>query len=242
MERRSFLTKVPAVVALEIVERDKGHAPPVPKAAAAAKAGPLRPPAQGPVDVAFLVSDGATVIDFTGPWEVFQDVDLPGRQGPAFRLFTVAATRDPVRVTGGLQLVPDHSVADAPAPRVVVVPAMRRSPAVVEWLQRTSRSADLVMSVCTGAFVLGHAGLLSGKHATTHHDFHDQFQAQFPDVTLERTARYVEGAPNIATAGGLTSGIDLALRVVERYFGRDVAQRTATYMEYQGKGWLTRTA
>jgi transcriptional regulator GlxA family with amidase domain len=242
MERRSFLTAMPAVVALEIVERDKGHAPAAKAPAAAPKVGPLRPPAQGPIDVAFLVSDGATVIDFTGPWEVFQDVGLPGRQGPAFRLFTVAATREPVRVTGGLQLVPDHSVADAPAPRVVVVPAMHRTQAVVEWLQKTSHTADLVMSVCTGAFVLGHAGLLSGKHATTHHDFHDQFQAQFPDVTLERTARYVEGAPNIATAGGLTSGIDLALRVVERYFGREVAQRTATYMEYQGKGWLTRTA
>ena len=62
------------------------------------------------------------------------------------------------------------------------------------------------MSVCTGAFVLAHAGLLAGKHATTHHDFHDQFQAQFPDVTLERAARFVESASNVATAGGLTSG------------------------------------
>ena len=94
------------------------------------------------------------------------------------------------------------------------------------------------MSVCTGAFVLGQAGLLAGKRATTHHDFHDRFAAQFPDVTLERGLRFVESAPNLATAGGLTSGIDLALRVVERYFGRDVAQRTAAYMEYQGKGWL----
>ena len=184
------------------------------------------------------------MIDFTGPWEVFQDVSLPerGDNAPAFRLFTVAATREPVRVTGGLQLVPDHSVADAPAPRVVVVPAMRRSPAVIEWLKKTSQTADLIMSVCTGAFVLGHAGLLAGKRATTHHDFHDQLKAQFPDITLERGARFVECSPSVATAGGLTSGIDLALHVVERYFGRDVAQRTATYMEYQGQGWLTQTA
>jgi transcriptional regulator GlxA family with amidase domain len=115
---------------------------------------------------------------------------------------------------------------------------MRRSRAVLEWLRQTSATADLIMSVCTGAFVLGHAGLLSGRRATTHHDFFDRFAEQFPDVKLERGARFVEGAPNLATAGGLTSGIDLALRIVERYFGRAVAQRTATYMEYQGKGWI----
>jgi transcriptional regulator GlxA family with amidase domain len=241
MDRRVFLAAMPAVVALELAERDRGGAP---TPTAGGKAGPLRAPARGPIDVAFLVSDHATVIDFTGPWEVFQDVSLPerGDDDTAFRLFTVAASRSPVRVTGGLQLVPDYSVADAPSPRVVVVPAMRRSPAVLEWLRKTSQTADLVMSVCTGAFVLGYAGLLAGKPATTHHDFHDRFAAQFPDVTLERGARFVECSANVATAGGLTSGIDLALHVVERYFGREVAQRTATYMEYQGRGWITPTA
>ena len=94
------------------------------------------------------------------------------------------------------------------------------------------------MSVCTGAFVLGHAGLLKGKRATTHHDFQDRLAEQFRDVKVERGVRFVEGAPNLATAGGLTSGIDLALRVVERYFGRAVAQRTASYMEYQSRGWI----
>ena len=97
------------------------------------------------------------------------------------------------------------------------------------------------MSVCTGAFVLAEAGLLAGKKATTHHDFHDRFAAQYPSVALERGLRFVESGRNLATAGGLTSGIDLALRVVERYFGRETARRTAEYMEYQGKGWLPPT-
>lgn len=238
MDRRLFLgaAALPALAALDLSEPE-----PSPGKSA------LRPPARGAIDVAFLISEGATLIDFTGPWEVFQDVMLPDR-GPAhedqmpFRLFTVADGRDAVRVTGGMRIVPDYSVADAPPPRVVVVPAMRRSPAVLEWLRKTSATADLIMSVCTGAFVLGHAGLLSGKRATTHHDFHDRLAAQFPDVTLERALRFVEGAANLATAGGLTSGIDLALRVVERYFGRAVAERTASYMEYQGRGWIATTA
>ncbi len=235
--RRAFVgLGVPALAALGL-SHELGEAP-------ASSSSALRPPAQGPIDVAFLISNGATVIDFTGPWEVFQDVMIPERGGShaeqmPFRLFTVADGRDPVRVTGGMRIVPDYSLEDAPSPRVVVIPAMRRTPGVLEWLRKTSAGADLVMSVCTGAFVLAEAGLLGGKRATTHHDFHDRFAAQFPDVTLERGLRFVESAPNLATAGGLTSGIDLALRVVERYFGRDVAQRTAAYMEYQGKGWLT---
>jgi transcriptional regulator GlxA family with amidase domain len=93
------------------------------------------------------------------------------------------------------------------------------------------------MSVCTGAFQLGKAGLLSGKSATTHHDYFEQFEKAFPDVNLKRGLRFVENE-KISTAGGLSSGIDLALRVVDRYFGRDVAQATATYMEYQSKGWI----
>ena len=93
------------------------------------------------------------------------------------------------------------------------------------------------MSVCTGAFQLGKAGLLSGKSATTHHDFLDQFAKAFPDVTVKRGVRFVEGE-KVSTAGGLSSGIDLALRVVDRYFGREVARATATYMEYESKGWI----
>jgi len=84
--------------------------------------------------------------------------------------------------------------------------------------------------------VLAQTGLLNGKVATTHHNAYTELAMQFPQVHVKRGARFVE-AGNIATAGGLSSGIDLALHVVERYFGRAVAQQTADYMEYQGTGW-----
>jgi transcriptional regulator GlxA family with amidase domain len=205
-------------------------------------AGSFKTPPSGAIDVAFLISEGATVIDFCGPWEVFQDVMLPDR-GPGvedplhFRLFTVADGSAPVRISGGMQVVPDFTVETAPAPRVVVVPAMRPSPAVLEWLKRTSRTADIVMSVCTGAFTLGKAGLLGDGPATTHHEFLDRLAQEFPAAKVERGKRFVE-RERLATAGGLTSGIDLALRVVERYFGRAVALRTAEYMEYESRAWI----
>jgi len=95
----------------------------------------------------------------------------------------------------------------------------------------------VVMSVCTGAFVLADTGLLSGKPATTHHSAYVRLASQFPDIQVQRGARFTESG-NIATAGGLSSGIDLALRVVERYFGGEVARQTAFDMEYQGQGWM----
>ena len=198
---------------------------------------PLTPPANGPIRVAVAISEGVTVIDFAGPWEVFQDVILPGKDDMAFALYTVAATKDVVEGSGGLKIVPEHTFASAPEPRIVVVPAQRGSPELHAWLRKMATSADVVASVCTGAFQLAKAGLLSGKRATTHHEFIDRLAKGFPDVKVEKAVRFVENE-RISTAGGLSSGIDLALHVVERYFGRPVAERTAAYMEYQGKGWV----
>jgi putative intracellular protease/amidase/YHS domain-containing protein len=205
---------------------------------APAKPLPLKPPAQGDIPVAFLVSEGAVVIDFCGPWEVFQDVSLPGRDGHAFHLYTVAESTNPVRASGGMKIVPDYNFRTAPAPKVIVIPAQNgRSEATLEWIRKATRSTDVTMSVCTGAFLLAQTGLLSGKAATTHHNGYRSFAIEFPDIQLKRGARFVEEG-NLATSGGLSSGIDLALRVVERYFGREVATTTAYQMEYQGQGWM----
>jgi putative intracellular protease/amidase/YHS domain-containing protein len=202
------------------------------------KAQPLKAPAEGSIPVAFLISEGAQVIDFTGPWEVFQDVMVPGRTDHPFRLYTVSESTSPIRTSGGMKIVPDYTFENAPAPKVIVIPAQSRpSEATLEWIRKSTKSTDVTMSVCTGAFVLARTGLLSGKPATTYHGAFVTFANQFPDIQLKRGARFVEDG-NLATAGGLSSGIDLALRVVERYFGREVARQTAYDMEYQGDGWM----
>jgi transcriptional regulator GlxA family with amidase domain/YHS domain-containing protein len=152
----------------------------------------------------------------------------------------VAATTEPVQISGGMVVVPGHDVTSAPVPDIVVVPAMDTEhlrPEAIAWLRRVHRDTAVTMSVCNGSFVLGKAGLLDGRTATAHHAGYRALRATFPDVTVARGLRYVEDG-NIATAGGLTSGTDLALRVVERYFGRPVAQQTATQLEYQGTGWM----
>jgi putative intracellular protease/amidase/YHS domain-containing protein len=236
MKRREFLEKSAALGILAgipasiLTGAEKGAKPAPPVA-------PLTPPAAGPIPVAFLVSDGAVVIDFCGPWEVFQDAYIPGRKDAAFRLYTVAETARPIEASGGMKIVPDFTYATAPAPKVVVIPAQSaKNEATLAWIRKAAKTADVTMSVCTGAFLLANTGLLAGKSATTHHSSYKPFAMQFSDVHLRRGARFVDEG-SVASAGGLSSGIDLALHVVERYFGREVAEGTAFYMEYQGKGW-----
>jgi len=203
---------------------------------------PLTPPAKGKIRVAFLISDGAEVIDFAGPWEVFQDVHVPSRgttmdERMPFQLFTVAESRKPIRATGGLKIVPDYDFASAPPAKLIVIPAQGDpTDATKAWLKKSAQISDVTMSVCTGAFVLGATGMLSGQSATTHHDFYDEFAKVFPDIQLQRGVRFVDNG-KLATAGGLTSGIDLALHVVERYYGAEVAQQTATFMEHDSSRW-----
>jgi transcriptional regulator GlxA family with amidase domain len=205
---------------------------------AAIETASLKPPNKGQIPVAFVISDGAVVIDFCGPWEVFQDVMIPSSQEMPFRLYTVAETKKPIRTSGGMQIVPDYTIQDAPSPKVIVIPAQSApSPAVLDWIRNASKTTDVTMSVCTGAFVLAKTGLLNGKSATTYHGAFERFAMQFPDIQVRRGARFVENG-NLATAGGLSSGIDLALRVVERYYGREVAKKTAYNLEYQGEGWM----
>ena len=108
---------------------------------------------------------------------------------------------------------------------------------VKAWIREASKQTDVTMSVCTGAFVLASTGLLSGKPATTHHGAYSDLAEKYPDVHVQRGARFVE-TENLATAGGLTSGMDLALRVVQRYFGEDATRDTANMLEYHGEGWL----
>jgi transcriptional regulator GlxA family with amidase domain len=204
---------------------------------------PLQAPPKGKIPVAFLLAEDAQVIDFAGPWEVFQDVHVPSRGSSMdammpFELFTVAASKDPIECTGGLRVIPNYTFANAPQAKIIVVPAQDRpGGSTKEWLRAASAKSDVTMSVCTGAFILGAAGLLDGLSATTYYRRLDQFASMFPKVNLQRGVRFVENEV-ISTSAGLSAGIDLALRVVERYFGREVAAGTAELMEYEGKGWI----
>jgi putative intracellular protease/amidase/YHS domain-containing protein len=207
-------------------------------AADVTRSNPLIPPAHGSIPVAFLISDGAVIIDFCGPWEVFQDASIPGRKDPLFTTYTVAETTKPIRASGGMQITPDYSYETAPSPKVLVIPAQSaNSEATLQWIRKVTKTSDVTMSVCNGAYILAKTGLLSGKSATIHHGSYGNLALQYPDIRVKRGARFVEDG-NLASSSGLSSGIDLAFRVVERYYGRELAKQSAFDMEYQGQGWM----
>jgi putative intracellular protease/amidase/YHS domain-containing protein len=227
------LAGVPLGLAAGWKSLDKGD-----KAGSPSVANPLKPPADGKIPVAFLISDGAVVIDFAGPWEVFQNVMLADGMSMPFQTYTVSESTKPITASGGMKIVPDYSLDNAPTPKVVVIPAQKDpSEAVLNWVRKSAKTADVTMSVCTGAFLLAKTGLLNGKAATTHHGAYVTLAQKYPQIQVKRGMRFVEDG-NLASSGGLSSGIDLALRVVERYYGTEQAKQTAFDLEYQGQGWM----
>ena len=107
-----------------------------------------------------------------------------------------------------------------------------------EWLRKIAPTADVTMSVCTGVEHLAKAGLLAGKSATIHHEFYDSFAKDFPGHRGQTGSSIRQRTRRSPPPEERPAGIDLALRVVDRYFGRKVAERTAVYIEHEGKGWV----
>lgn len=199
----------------------------------------LEVPAGGNLPVAVVIGKDAEVLDFCGPLEVLSGAWTKDGN-PLFKPYMVAGTLEPVVVGAGMKVVPDYTFKNAPAPKLIVIPAMNTAgmPSdMFDWIREASANTDITMSVCNGAFVLAKTGLLDGKRCTAHHGSYLRFAGTFPKVNLVRGVRWVEEG-KFASAGGISCGVDLSLRVVERYLGTESARELADSMEYQGKGWL----
>ena len=186
------------------------------------------------IRVAFTLGQGSQVIDVAVPWEVFQDVLI--NENSVFDLYTVGASKDLVSMSGGMLVAPNYSVFDAPQPDVIVSPAHESSLEIVKWLKKASVDADLTTSLCTGAYHLAEAGLLDGLMVTTFHTMLDDFADKFPNVRVSREQTFIDQG-HVITAGGLSAGIDMSLHIVGRYFGLEVAQQTAHFIEYDNDNW-----
>ena len=194
----------------------------------------FKPPETGVVNVAFVVSDDATLIDVAGPMQVFDEVNTPGVK---FRTFTVSQTRQPIKV-GTMTVVPDYTFADTPEADIVVVGAQSGdSQPYMDYLRQMTARNKLMLSVCTGVRKFAQAGILDGLEATSHHDYIVGLQKRFPKVHFVADKAWVYSGPRIYTAGGETSGIELALHIVELYSDHGVAVKTARFMEYRGPEW-----
>lgn len=182
--------------------------------------------------VVTLVFPGATPLDFVGPWDVFASA------APALELKTVS-WRGEACDCEGLRIAADFSFANCPQPDVLVLPGGKGNrllldePEVTAWVSRTHCAAQVTLSVCTGALFLAAAGALDGLEVTTHHSALSLLKKLAPAATVVSSgdARFVEQG-KLVTCGGVSSGVDGALRLVDRLCGpsaRALAQRRIEY-------------
>ncbi len=191
--------------------------------------------------VGILVFPEVEVLDFCGPFEVFSAVRLDEarrREDPSpYEVVLVAEEGGVVIATGGLKVVADHALDDGPPLDVLVVPGgwgtrkEMSNDRLIAWIADRGRQVATLASVCTGALLLGQAGLLDGRRATTHWKSLGLLRERFPAITVVDDLHVVEDG-QVITSAGISAGIDLALRVVVRHHGEAVARATSRHMEY----------
>ena len=197
--------------------------------------------------IGLLLFEGVDLLDVGGPYEVFLTASrLVARDGgePPFEVVTLTADGGPVTAYGGLGLRPQAAVANSGPLDVVVVPGTIDVDAAVgderllAAIDGLAGATDLTASVCTGAFLLAAAGVLDGRPWTTHWEDVDLLAERIGERGAVRDVRWVD-AGEVVTAGGLSSGIAMALHLVDRFAGRDLAERTARQLDYD---WRTAAA
>jgi transcriptional regulator GlxA family with amidase domain len=187
--------------------------------------------------VAILAFDDMEVLDFAGPYEVFNVAGEVGEGNP-FRVFSVGLTGVPVVGRGGFTVVPTYSLDDAPPPDVLVVPGgagTRRLLAderLLAWLRERAGEVELLLSVCTGALLLAQAGLLERRRATTHHGAFDELAAISPTTHVVRGQRFVRATETILTSAGVSAGVDLSLHAVQALAGQETRELAVAEMEW----------
>ncbi|WP_020014291.1 DJ-1/PfpI family protein [Promicromonospora sukumoe] len=173
----------------------------------------------GGLRIGIFVFDGAEELDVVGPFEVFAEWGSHSQLRPTVSTFSWDGAG--VRLAKGLRILPAHGADDVGPLHVLVYPGglgtrpLLAEPGHLEWLRQIRRQTPIMASVCTGALPLAAAGLLAGRPATTHHEHYDELTDLDPSVLVDTEARYVDDG-DVITSAGVSSGIDMALHLVER--------------------------
>ena len=192
-------------------------------------------------NVGIYIFDEVEVLDFAGPFEVFSTASrMKERMQPgsakAFEVFTVAASAEAVRARGGLMVQPHFDLTNHPKIDLLivaggVVTAELDKERVINWIQLVAKQASITASVCTGAFLLAKAGLLTGKSVTTHWEDIADLCAMFPTLAVQENVRWID-AGKVVTSAGISAGLDMSLHLVSRLKSEELAVRTSRQMDY----------
>ena len=193
-------------------------------------------------NIGIYLFDKVEVLDFAGPFEVFttaRRVHLRQQaeaEAAPFNIFTIAKDNGPVQARGELTILPRYNFGNHPQVNILIIPGgivsdELENETVIKWIDKCAHSAKLTASICTGAFLLGKAGLLNGKQATTHWEDLGELRVMFPHIEVIEGTRWVDTG-QIVSSAGISAGIDMSLHLVERLVSKDLAVRTAKQMEF----------
>ncbi len=187
-------------------------------------------------NVAILLFDDVEVLDFAGPFEIFSVTNELGSYR-LMNIYTVAEEKRPIIARNGLSVNPDYAIVEAPHPDILILPGgngtrpLLRQAHIIQWISDCARNAEKLLSVCSGALLLAQAGLLKGFRATTHHQVFETLEKLASETQIVRDQRFVDNGP-IITSAGISAGIDMSLHVIGLLYGRETAEKSAAYMEY----------
>ncbi len=189
-------------------------------------------------NVGILLFNEVEVLDFAGPFEVFSITTLQGKQDKPFSVHVISETGEMVRARNGLMVNPTYSIADMPVLDILIIPGGYgaeeieiNNETLIDWLREQSTKVKLIVSVCTGAFLLAKAGLLYGKKATTHWMDSNRLEREYPKIDIQQGTKYVDEG-SIITAAGISAGIDMSFYIIKKLLGSEIARATAKRMEY----------
>jgi len=187
-------------------------------------------------NTAILIFKDVEVLDFTGPYEVFSTANTEYGE-KIFNVFTVAENDKEIKSANGLRIIPDYTLTNSPPLDILVIPGGNgrkiemHNPVLLNWIKEKFNKLEFLLSVCTGAFILGKTGLLDGAKAATHHYSHGEFERTFPNIELVKNVKFVDNG-KIITSAGVSSSINMSLHMISKLFGEELMRKTAMHIEF----------
>lgn len=189
-------------------------------------------------NIGILIFDGAEVLDFAGPFEVFA-VASELRDHRLFHVFTVAKEKRLITAVNGLLVHPNFTFSDSPRLDILIIAggsgsrALLHDAATLAWIQKVHETTEFTASICSGARLLAKLNLLHEKPYCTHQQVYAHLQELAPTGIPQKEKRFIQSDQRLFTSGGISAGIDLSFHLLEKIAGRELVLETAKYMEYE---------
>jgi len=187
-------------------------------------------------NIGILIFNDAEVLDFSGPFEVFS-VTSELNNFDFFNVFTIGKKTEPIIAVNGLSVNPKYNFKNTPTIDILIISGgagtrnQMKDVETLNWIKKIHEKTLITVSICSGSRLLGVLGLLDNQKYCTHHEVYDHMIEIVPSGFPQKSKRFV-GFDKIYTSGGISAGIDLSFHIVENLHGKDIAQKTADYMEY----------